>query len=63
MDAIQGGQQDTIEWFKQVIAEDPKIALTFLVGADLAIPHGQFAVEWRKPNHPAVVMYRNTVQA
>jgi hypothetical protein len=62
MHDIQRGQQDAIDWFKRTIADDPKVALTFLVAADLAISRGE-AIEWCKPDHPAVVMYREATQS
>ena len=50
-------ESDAIAWFNDLIAESPKAAMTFLVGADLAIVRAQ-GIEWRKPDHPAVTMYR-----
>jgi hypothetical protein len=62
MSGIERGEPGAIKWFELVIAENPREAFAYLVAADLAISR-RVGIEWRKPDDPAVVMYRTTVAA
>jgi TPR repeat protein len=57
MEQVKKGVPDAVEWFRQAIEQNPGEALNYLVGADLAIVRPQ-GIEWRKPQHRAVEMYR-----